>query len=106
MCYYSDVVDANWLIDYHPKYPSLLVASGGSGHAFKVGRWIIRAALIQFLTIIGDLIRERLEGTLNKGYTAKWSLRPRTYVDPARALATREELRLESLAKLSELQSC
>lgn len=35
MCWYSDVVDGNWVIDYAK--PSLLIASGGSGHAFKVG---------------------------------------------------------------------
>lgn len=36
MCWYSDVVDGDWVIDYHPQYPSLLYASGGAGHAFKV----------------------------------------------------------------------
>jgi hypothetical protein len=35
MCWYSDVVDGDWVIDY-TKYPSLLIAAGGSGHAFKV----------------------------------------------------------------------
>jgi sarcosine oxidase/L-pipecolate oxidase len=36
MCYYSDVVDGDWVFDYSPKYSSLLFATGGAGHAFKV----------------------------------------------------------------------
>lgn len=38
MCYYSDVVDGDWVFDYCPKYSSLLFATGGAGHAFKVGQ--------------------------------------------------------------------
>lgn len=37
MCWYSDTPDGNFVIDYAPQYPSLLIASGGAGHAFKVG---------------------------------------------------------------------
>lgn len=37
MCWYSDVVDGDWVIDYSPEYPALMIASGGAGHAFKVG---------------------------------------------------------------------
>lgn len=51
MCWYSDVVDGDWVIDYSPKYPSLFIATGGAGHAFKVGTsilcLIIRYNLIQ-----------------------------------------------------------
>ena len=36
MCWYSDVVDGDWVIDYVDKFPSLMIAAGGSGHAFKV----------------------------------------------------------------------
>lgn len=36
MCWYSDTPDGNFVIDY-ARYPSLLIASGGAGHAFKVG---------------------------------------------------------------------
>ncbi|WVQ81935.1 hypothetical protein IAT38_004062 [Cryptococcus sp. DSM 104549] len=52
MCWYSDVVDGDWVIDFAPQYPSLLFATGGAGYGFK------------FLPIMGDLIRSRLEGTL------------------------------------------
>ena len=53
MCFYSDVPGANWVIDYHPKFPSLLVATGGSGHAFKVSMEIshsFRCRLTQWVS--------------------------------------------------------
>ncbi|GAA5863522.1 hypothetical protein JCM3774_006511 [Rhodotorula dairenensis] len=45
LCWYSDRESGDFLFDYHPRYPSLFVAAGGSGHAFKfmplVGDWIV-----------------------------------------------------------------
>jgi glycine/D-amino acid oxidase-like deaminating enzyme len=34
---YADTIDEDWIIDYHPDHPRLLLATGGSGHGFKVG---------------------------------------------------------------------
>ncbi|KAK4703032.1 glutathione S-transferase, partial [Phenoliferia sp. Uapishka_3] len=34
LCWYTDRPSGDWLLDYHPSYKSLFVASGGSGHAF------------------------------------------------------------------------
>ncbi|MCB9741794.1 MAG: FAD-dependent oxidoreductase [Alphaproteobacteria bacterium] len=43
-CFYCDSVDGDLLLDRHPERPGVLVASGGSGHAFKLapvlGPWI------------------------------------------------------------------
>lgn len=36
ICWYCDTRDENFLIDFHPNVDGLLVASGDSGHAFKV----------------------------------------------------------------------
>lgn len=33
---YSDTADEDWVIGFHPKDPSIVIASGGSGHAYKV----------------------------------------------------------------------
>ncbi|KAF8515559.1 FAD dependent oxidoreductase [Gautieria morchelliformis] len=54
MCWYADTPDSNWLIDFHPEYPSVLLATGGSGHAYK------------FLPILGRLVVDRLEGKLDE----------------------------------------
>lgn len=36
MCWYADSKDCDWLIDWHNQYKSLFLATGDSGHAFKV----------------------------------------------------------------------
>lgn len=36
MCWYSDTLDSHFLISYHKQYASLFLATGDSGHAFKV----------------------------------------------------------------------
>ena len=47
LCMYCDTADEHFWIAPHPDDPHLLVASGGSGHAFKfaprIGEWIARA---------------------------------------------------------------
>lgn len=35
VCLYCDTQDGDFLIDHHPDRPGLVVAAGGSGHAFK-----------------------------------------------------------------------
>ena len=50
ICWYSDTAFSNWLIDYHPKYKGLFLATGGSGHGFK------------FLPVIGDRIVDVILG--------------------------------------------
>lgn len=44
ICTYCDTVDGNFWIARHPKNPKLVVATGGSGHAFK------------FAPVLGDII--------------------------------------------------
>ena len=47
VCLYCDTADEHFWIAPHPDDPRLIVASGGSGHAFKfaprIGEWIARA---------------------------------------------------------------
>lgn len=38
VCFYSDSEDENWIIDHVPGLQGLVVASGDSGHAFKVSQ--------------------------------------------------------------------
>ncbi|CCO31994.1 hypothetical protein BN14_06046 [Rhizoctonia solani AG-1 IB] len=47
-----DTIDEDWIIDYHPDHPRLLLATGGSGHGFK------------FLPVLGRVIADRLENKL------------------------------------------
>ncbi|KAL8291910.1 hypothetical protein RQP46_002168 [Phenoliferia psychrophenolica] len=61
LCWYTDRPSGDWLLDYHPAYKSLFVASGGSGHAFK------------FLPVIGDLIVSSMANTLSPKEKSIWS---------------------------------
>ncbi|WFD30865.1 hypothetical protein MSPP1_001889 [Malassezia sp. CBS 17886] len=59
ICWYSDSVDENFVIDVHPAADGLLVASGDSGHAFKV-RAAGACSRAQFLPVLGRLVASRL----------------------------------------------
>ncbi|KAI9736660.1 MAG: hypothetical protein M1834_000864 [Cirrosporium novae-zelandiae] len=45
LCWYCDAYDNNFVIDHVPEKDGLMVATGGSGHAFKllpnIGKWIV-----------------------------------------------------------------
>lgn len=71
VCWYADTPTGDFLVDFAPRYGrSLLVATGGSGHAFK------------FLPVLGEKIVERMtrekgaEEEKNKGaYEELWRWR-------------------------------
>lgn len=50
ICWCTDTIDRNWLIDIHPVYDRLIVATGDSGNAFKM------------LPVIGKYIGDLVEG--------------------------------------------
>jgi glycine/D-amino acid oxidase-like deaminating enzyme len=49
LCLYCDTWDGHFWIDQHPARPGVVVAAGGSGHAFK------------FAPLIGDIIADVVE---------------------------------------------
>lgn len=60
LCWYTDTATGDWIIDYHPSYKNLFVATGGSGHAFK------------FLPILGDKVVDCLLGKCPEDFREKW----------------------------------
>ncbi|OCK88292.1 sarcosine oxidase [Cenococcum geophilum 1.58] len=60
ICWYADTPRGDFLIDHHPKYAGLFVATGGSGHAFK------------FLPVIGAKVVECIVGRLPEELRRKW----------------------------------
>ncbi|MCJ1399449.1 TATA-box-binding protein [Xylographa trunciseda] len=61
ICWYADTPTGDFLVDYVPQYgTSLMVATGGSGHAFK------------FFPVLGQKIVERLEGRLSGELGRLW----------------------------------
>jgi sarcosine oxidase len=57
-CMYNLSPTSDFLIDFHPRDPRLLVATGGSGHGFKFG------------SVIGSVVMDRLDGVP----TTRWNL--------------------------------
>lgn len=59
LCWYSDTKDGNWLVDWHPGWKGLFIATGDSGHGYK------------FLPLLGDKV---LDCMLGEGgvYGDKW----------------------------------
>jgi len=52
-CLYCDSPDGDFWIDHHPRHPGLVVAAGGSGHAFK------------FAPVLGTIVADVVEGRPN-----------------------------------------
>ncbi|KAF4550898.1 FAD dependent oxidoreductase-like protein 2 [Elsinoe fawcettii] len=50
ICWYLDTPSSNWIVDHHPSYPGLFIATGGSGHAFK------------FAPVLGEKVIARIRG--------------------------------------------
>ncbi|KAM0787541.1 hypothetical protein ACM66B_003612 [Microbotryomycetes sp. NB124-2] len=61
LCWYTDRASGDWLIDWHPEYESLFLATGGSGHAFK------------FLPVIGKLVVDQIQGRQTREQASYWS---------------------------------
>lgn len=53
----------DFLIDYHPQYAGLFIATGDSGHVFKV------------FPVIGDKVADAIEGRLEEEYRSLWRWR-------------------------------
>jgi sarcosine oxidase/L-pipecolate oxidase len=50
LCWYSDTRDGDYLVDWHPGWEGLFIATGGSGHAYK------------FLPVLGEKVVDCLLG--------------------------------------------
>ncbi|ORY32889.1 FAD dependent oxidoreductase [Naematelia encephala] len=93
LCWYCDTISGDWLIDYHPDYTNLVLATGGSGHAFK------------YYPIIGREILKVIEHDPPKEFAHRWSFG----YDGADAGAdvrvdTVKELKLDDLASADDLR--
>ncbi|KAH7910985.1 FAD dependent oxidoreductase [Hygrophoropsis aurantiaca] len=88
LCWYTDSPDNDWVIGRVPGAPSLVLATSGSGHAFK------------FLPIIGSIVADAIEGTLDPIIARKFA------VDRAIAPATLAERDSRPVSALDEKELC
>ncbi|KAJ4982604.1 sarcosine oxidase [Stagonosporopsis vannaccii] len=63
VCWYNDTPSGDFVIDYHPDYSNLFLATAGSGHAFK------------FLPILGKYVVQGFERALPVDLKEKWRFR-------------------------------
>lgn len=63
ICWYTDTPSGDFLIEYHPSYAGLFMATGGSGHGFK------------FLPVLGEKIVAAIEGRLEEDLKGLWTWR-------------------------------
>ncbi|PYH81091.1 FAD dependent oxidoreductase [Aspergillus uvarum CBS 121591] len=92
LCWYSDTPRGDFIVDYHPDYEGLFVATGGSGHAFK------------FLPVLGRYVADSLELTASVEQRQKWAWpvapRPIASGDGSRGGPPRRRLTSEERARL------
>lgn len=69
ICWYTDTPTGDFLIDYHPQYEGLFLATGGSGHGFK------------FLPVLGDKIVAAVERRLEEELAGLWRWKERESVE-------------------------
>lgn len=63
LCFYCDTWDGDFWIDHDPQHPGLIIATGGSGHAFK------------FAPLLGSITANVLEGKPDP-YAHRFAWRP------------------------------
>lgn len=64
MCWCTDTADSQLLLCEHPRWRNLVIASGDSGHTFKLH------------PVIGKYVVKLLEGTLEPEHVETWKWRP------------------------------
>ncbi|EPQ55237.1 FAD dependent oxidoreductase [Gloeophyllum trabeum ATCC 11539] len=62
LCWYTDTPDEDWIIGFYPGDEGLVIATGGSGHAYK------------FLPVIGRLTADLISGTLEPPLRKKFAV--------------------------------
>jgi sarcosine oxidase/L-pipecolate oxidase len=62
MCWYTDSPDGDWVIGHYPGDSGLVLATGGSGHAFK------------FLPTLGKLVVDAIENKLDPKLAARFAV--------------------------------
>ncbi|KAF8995386.1 FAD dependent oxidoreductase [Cyathus striatus] len=91
LCWYNDSPDGDWIIGRHPIDPSIIIATAGSGHAYK------------FLPVIGCIVADLFEGKLAEELVKKFSVnRAALHRDLSRSFGTHTEINLEEICSLDD----
>lgn len=111
LCWYCDTKSDEWLIDFHPDFDNLVVATGDCGkypHLSCQRRTDKAGHAFKFTPIIGREILALIQGKLDPEYKAMWSWDESgkgTLGEHPRHGGTRKELKLDELAKPDDLKA-
>ncbi|KAG6813524.1 hypothetical protein H0H92_010229 [Tricholoma furcatifolium] len=110
LCWYNDSPDGDWIIGRAPGDSSLILATAGSGHAYKVDDINVAIDILliffyQFLPVIGRVVADTIDGTIDPAVAAKFSIE-RSYIgaDGSRPGMAVIELDLDELCTPEDLQ--
>lgn len=83
---YNDSPDGDWVIGQFPADSSLILATAGSGHAYKVYSKLVDCNLTrlnfwQFLPVIGRLVADLVDNKLDPKVASKFAI-DRVYLRP------------------------
>ncbi|EGS19787.1 putative fructosyl amino acid protein [Thermochaetoides thermophila DSM 1495] len=80
ICWYSDTPTGDFIVDYHPYWKGLFVATGDSGHAFK------------FLPVIGEKVADCIMGQCPPQFKEKWAwkIKDESQIMPALSVVTED----------------
>ncbi|EIN06698.1 FAD dependent oxidoreductase [Punctularia strigosozonata HHB-11173 SS5] len=62
LCWYTDSPDSDWVIGPHPSDAGILLATSGSGHAYK------------FLPVIGRLVADAVQGVMDPALVKRFAV--------------------------------
>ena len=88
---YADTPTGDWLIDYHPSYTNLFIASGDSGHGYK------------FTPILGREILGIIEKRGDPEFTRRWAFGGVGNADSDERSGQRQVIVESELAKPNDL---
>ncbi|KAF8161269.1 FAD dependent oxidoreductase [Crassisporium funariophilum] len=91
LCWYNDSPDGDWVIGRYPSDGSLILATAGSGHAYK------------FLPVIGRLVADIVEEKLDDVLVKKFAIDRTTLTHDASRSGTAMKLDLDQLCSPEDL---
>ncbi|KAI0057880.1 FAD dependent oxidoreductase [Artomyces pyxidatus] len=92
LCWYTDSPDGDWVIGFHPSDSGLVLATAGSGHAYK------------FLPVLGRLVVDAIQRTLEPALVRKFALfREHTTIDRSRGGERPKDLSAELFCTPADL---
>ena len=81
LCWYTDTPKGDFIVDYHPEYENLFIATGGSGQYVHIpGTFFKRREIancvhsgFKFLPVLGRYIANSFEGKASEEQQKKWA---------------------------------